>query len=201
VESHFLTVPTGRINRGRECIDMPEGSSLEIDDLVVLLLGAPAESPTTRDRIEGVTRLEKLIFLLERETDLKNVLKESADFKSHNFGPFSSKIYQAVDTLAAYGLLEDSADLSTSTMDSWEAQNLIGGNPTDPYASRTFTLTKRGRRYYEALAAEIPPGYLDELSRLKDRFATLPLRQLIRYVYQRYPNYTDRSLIREDILG
>ena len=55
---------------------------------------------------------------------------------------------------------------------------------------------------YKKLVIVTRKTRLQELvERFKQRFATLPLRQLIRYVYQRYPDYTDKSLIRKDILG
>lgn len=179
----------------------PQRPELEVDDAIVLLLGAPSRVPTLRNRVEGITRLEKLLFLLERETPLGEELSENPEFESHNFGPFSSKIYQAVDTLTAAGLLEDSTAIASSTEDAWEAEHLIGTSPSDPYATRNFSLTEKGQRYYKALINELRPGTEDLVERFKQRFAALPLRQLIRYVYQRYPDFTDKSLIRKDILG
>lgn len=173
---------------------------VEVDDAIVLLLGAPSESAALRDRIEGITRLEKLIFLLENETDLQNLLDEAAGFEAHNFGPFSSKIYQAVDTLAAAGLLEDSAELASSSEDFWEAEEVVGSKPADPYATRNFALTERGRRYYEALIKELPQSAEKSLAEFKARFGALPLRQLIRYVYKKYPAFTHNSLIKDEIL-
>jgi uncharacterized protein len=171
---------------------------IEIDDLVVLLLGAP--SPGGAGRLDGITRLEKLVFLLEKER-APQWLSEDADFTSHNFGPFSSKIYAAVDTLAAADLVLDSNNVTGSTEDVWEVENIIGEQVADPYSSRSFELTERGRRYYNALIRELPPKVEEELGSFKARFAVLPLRQLIRYVYQRHPEFTDKSVIRDDILG
>lgn len=173
-------------------------TTIETDDLIVLLLGAPGLSGST-GRIEGITHLEKLVFLIEKERK-PTWLTEDADFTSHNFGPFSSKIYTAVDTLAAADLLEDSASFSESTEDAWEAEHVIGETPSDPYATRNFALTERGRRYYSALLSELPRGTEDDLRDFKSRFAALPLRQLVRYVYERYPDFTEKSLIRDDIL-
>jgi hypothetical protein len=171
---------------------------IEVDDLVVLLLGTPAPSGES-GRIEGITRLEKLAFLVEKERN-PAWLSEHGDFVSHNFGPFSSKIYTAVDTLSAAELVEDSAAFASSTEDAWETEHVIGEIPSDPYATRNFELTQRGRRYYDALVRELPSGAADELRDFKARFAGLPLRQLIRYVYERYPHYTDKSIIRDDVL-
>jgi len=173
---------------------------VEVDDAIVLLLGAPAKAPALRDRIEGVTRLEKLVFLLQQETKLGELLTEDPKFESHNFGPFSAKIYQAVETLAAANLLEDSAQLSPSTEDSWEAEEVVGAAQGDRYATRNFTLTDRGRRYYAALIKDLPRSTESTLEEFKARFGALPLRQLIRYVYKKYPDYTDKSLIKDDVL-
>jgi hypothetical protein len=181
-------------------IDAPSsaGKRIETDDLVVLLIGAPG-GPHERGYLEGVTRLEKLIFLLERETPAAKWSTERADFRSHKFGPFSAKIYRAVDTLAAYGLLVDSAKEAQSPEDRWEAINVLG-TEVDAFTQRTFKLTGRGMRYYEVLVSLLPAEAEGVLTAFKDRFASLPLRQLVRYVYERYPEYTDKSEIRDEIL-
>jgi len=151
-------------------------------------------------RIEGVTRLEKLVFLVEHELQ-PGWLTASADFKAHNFGPFSEAIYQGVDQLAAARIIVDSEQPSPSTEESWEARNIVFETNDDPYATRNFELTERGWRYYKKLLEELPEGTEEELSRFKSDFAALPLRQLIRYVYEKYPSFTDKSLIRDEILG
>lgn len=178
-----------------------EGVPLEVDDAVVLLLGAPARSPFLKGRIEGITRLEKLVFLLDRESTISELLTERPDFVAHNFGPFSAKVYQAVETLEAAGLITDSATMSPTEEDSWESENVIGDELATAYTTRDFELTALGHRYYNALIFELPRGIERQLQDLKDRFGGLPLRQLIRYVYTRYPDLTDKSLIRDQILG
>jgi uncharacterized protein len=168
---------------------MATDSKLEIDDAIVLLLGAPSKIRKLVGRLEGVTRLEKLIFLLERETSAKKWLSEKGDFVAYNFGPFSAKVYQAVDMLAAAEIIKDSGTLTDNEEDSWEQKHVIG-----EYMIRDFELTEeRGWRYYRALVQSLPKGALEEITALKDRFATLPLRQLVRYVYHRYEEYTDHS--------
>lgn len=170
---------------------------IEVDDLLILLLGASGgRAPGV---IEGITRLEKLAFLIEQEAK-PAWLSEPVGFAADKFGPFSSKVYTAVDTLAAADLITDSSAVSPTTEDSWETGNIIGGDVGDPYASRTFTLTDLGRRYYDALVSELPAGAEQQLSEFKSTFATIPLRQLIRYVYQGHPSYTVNSIIREDVL-
>lgn len=175
---------------------------IEIDDAIVLLLGTGVPEGR-RARIQGVTRLEKLTFLLERETNSKEWLDEDAKFEPYNFGPFSRRVYDAVETLAAAGIVTDSARLAGDDMDTWEAREIIGEVPEggNSYTTRDFELTERGWRYYSALAKEVGPDALLELSAFKQRFGSLPLRQLVRYVYLRYPEFITKSLIRDDVLG
>lgn len=150
--------------------------------------------------MQGVTRLEKLVFLLERETSAKNWLSESADFRPYNYGPFSAKVYQAVDMLSAAGLIVDSKRKADTEDDTWEKRNVIGSNE-DPYTTRDFRLTDRGWRYYSAIRKNLVPEQLAELSSFKETFATISLRQLVRYVYERYDDFTSKSFIRDSVLG
>lgn len=177
---------------------MVQQTAIETDDVIVLLLGAPGGSDAA-GHLDGVTRLEKLVFLLERETPVRTWITEAADFRSDRFGPFSTKIYQAAEKLSNAGLLLDSARVSDNEEDRWEAVNLLGDEP-DPYTTRTFELTDRGMRYYRALIELLPRTAEDTLNQFKERFSTLPLRQLVRYVYERYPEFTDKSEIRDQIL-
>lgn len=172
----------------------------EVDDAIVLLLGAPTKVPSLKDRLEGITRLEKLVFLLEMETEVGKLLTERPNFKPHHFGPFSAEVYRAVEILKAAGLLSEMGRLSESPEDSWESANLILGDDVQ-YASRDFELTEKGRRYFEVLASLVGKDAVKTASKLKDQFGSLPLRQLIRYVYQRHESFTTRSKIREQILG
>ena len=180
-------------------MDANTSSPIEVDDAIVLILGAPSNAPALQGKVEGITRLEKLVFLLQKESEIGSFLTEDPGYRADNFGPFSVKVYQAVETLAAAELIKDSAELSQSTEDAWETSHLVG-NETDPYATRNFTLTTRGEKYYSALINELPSDAEKVLAQFKTRFAPLPLRQLIRYVYTKYPEFTHKSLIKDDIL-
>jgi hypothetical protein len=46
--------------------------------------------------------MERLLFLLEQETNSKEWLRQKGDFVPYTFGPFSEKVYQAVGTLSAF---------------------------------------------------------------------------------------------------
>ena len=166
-----------------EVLDLP----IEVDDAVILLLGGLHLA--TSGGVEGITKLEKLVFLLERESLVGRCLTENPEFSSHTFGPFSEKVYRAVDTLVAAELVLDSAKASDTNEDSWEMEQIIGIDEAR-YLTRTFTLSERGKLYYNALLLALPTEISDQLAEFKRRFATLPLRQLIRYIYLKYPVFT-----------
>lgn len=198
-----MSYPVARLGTDPTGFFSPEVSlnnPIEVDDAIVLLLGAKA-SGTSKGELHGITRLEKLVFLLERETKSNEWLTEDAEFEAYNFGPFSQRVYQAVDTLSSAGLIRDSDSLGTDESDTWETTSKIDDISIDPYKTRDFEMTDLGWQYFEALTQELPEGALSEIENFKSRFASLPLKTLVRYVYQRYADYTTKSLIRDQVLG
>lgn len=176
---------------------MPETPVFEVDDLIVILLGSPTRPGFQRGRLDGVTRLEKLVYLLEEETRVGEVLTESADYVPYNYGPFSKKVYEAVNMLEAAGLVKTTT--TGGSDDSVEARSFFGG--TDgPYAERRFVLTDRGREYYDVTSKELPDWVVPTVSEYKETFGSLPLRQLLRYVYENHPDMTTKSMIRDEVL-
>lgn len=171
----------------------------EVDDAIIFLLGVESRVPSLVGRLEGITRLEKLIFLLQNESQIGDLLDEDPEFDAHHFGPFSSKIYQAVETLELAGLIVDHAKYGGSPEDAWETVNIVGDDA--PYTSREFELTERGNRYFQALLKVVPAEAREQVRKIKDRFSSMPLRQLVRYVYERYPAFTVNSKIKDKILG
>lgn len=176
-------------------------AELEVDDTIVLLLGAPSKYGHLNNRINGITRLEKLVFLIEQAGDLDAFLAETAEFEPYNYGPFSRKVYQAVETLEAYGLLVEENAYAETSDDSWESEEIIGFEEPVNYSERRFVLTDRGRKYYQSLISDLPAGLPRQVGALKDRFGALPLRQLLRFVYLQFEEFTTRSVIKDDILS
>jgi uncharacterized protein len=179
-----------------------QAPEFDVDDAIVLLLGADAAGRNQSGEMKGITRLEKMVFLLKEETEAGKLLTQDPEFVAHNFGPFSKPVYQAVDKLVAAGLLLDSKRLSNNSDDSWEASRLLGADDVQTdYSTRDFKLTDLGREYYSALLEELPKSAVRQVNDLRARFENWRLRDLIRYVYERYEAYTVNSVIRDDILG
>ena len=51
-------------------MDASTPTPIEVDDAIVMILGAPSDAPTLQGRIEGITRLEKLVFCYRKKARL-----------------------------------------------------------------------------------------------------------------------------------
>lgn len=169
-------------------------TSLVGSDLVLLLLAAKTRVPEAADRINGITRLEKLLYLASRESDLPNQVQDRLEFIPYNYGPFSKGIYEAVDLLEDAGLVVERRAMDGKTIDNAEEAGLDIG--AAEYVERQFLLTPDGAMVAGLLAQE-HPDLVRLLSAIKDRYAGLTLNQLVHYVYTRYPEHTVNSVIRD----
>ena len=185
-----------------------EGGAPGLDqtDLILVLLAAPTSDPRQRFRCDGITRLEKLLFLLEAEEDyqeFRQEIKEPFAFEPYHYGPYSRDVYDAVDLLKALRLLrEQRVNVSTGLDVGEEGEALDVEDLSDPdaYVERRFTLTDDGQAIAKLLSTRLSPKGKQLLAELKERFGRMPLRQLLRYVYTNHEKYTTKSRIRSTLI-
>jgi hypothetical protein len=188
--------------------EKPEVESVQLDgeDIVLLILEAN-ERLFRKENFNGVTRLEKILFLLLKETKFEGIADFYA-FKAHNFGPFSKEVYEAVDFLESCGLIAVREKSYPSYYAGVGEASLLSeisasedGDEEDPVTmnakEKLFSLTTDGRKVAEIMREAVArrrPEDITELDRIMVRYSTLPLNQLIRYVYRRYPEMTGNSI-------
>ncbi len=169
-------------------------------DLVLLMLAAPTRVGPAQGRINGVTRLEKLLYLADRETDVSAVVADDPlVFTAYNYGPFSKEVYEAVDLLEESELLTEERQVDGRTLDSLEDLEVTGTADEDEYVTRCFVLTQAGEAVAQYLGRR-HPDVVKALSEVKDQYAGRSLSSLIRYVYQTYPESAEKSKIRDRYL-
>lgn len=157
----------------------------------------------------------KLVFLFEQEIYPKFYKSELDpdeifEFTAYDFGPFSAKLFEYVAMLEAYGLIEsresapgliDEADLAASdALLEVESEAHDG----DVLVSRdlTFSISDRGVRFLsEVVLPTLSSAQRAALDNLKVQVLSVSLRDLLRYVYSKYPEYAEKSRIRSEILG
>jgi uncharacterized protein YwgA len=185
-------------------------SGIEHADLVLLVLGAPTRDPDQDGKCRGITRLEKLTYLLEAESGLWNVARETPEhfnFKAYHYGPYTRELYDAVDLLVGIGLVNErrshvgtSLDLAEE-LESLEPRDLgvVGVSGDERYVEREFELSDKGRYISDVLAKRVGDDAVAEISKIKDHYGRMPLRQLLRDVYAQHPDMTVRSKIKDKL--
>ncbi len=188
-------------------------------DLVLLMLGADA-SETGESEVGGITRLQKLLFLLEKEQGFTPA-GSGFEFTAYKAGPYSAKLYDDLEFLENLGLLEsevaaEATDAEAAEVDLLDFDELLGdsaasstdGEPVDGFAAadayeeRRFSLTEDGRaRVQKMLENEELEPAVEGIRKIKSRFGSHSLHDLLYYVYTKYPELTVESEIKEQVLG
>jgi uncharacterized protein YwgA len=166
--------------------------------------------------IEGKTRITKMMFLFNKEIypklDVTDITSEDLlpKFVAYNYGPFSKDVHEQLYIFCNIGFLSikerelnivDSEELDvTDDLEGIEDVNdkLVGGNPT----VEQFVLTDRGKNFVkEKILSLLTSTQIEILTKFKERIITMPLKDILSYVYRKYPDFIENSLIKEQVLG
>ena len=119
--------------------------------------------------VVGRTRLIKELFLLKKGYGLKQIEYE---FIPYWYGPFSPEIYA------------DLAELKDDRI--LESRDSVGGE--------VLSLTPAGVASAQVLERSVDADLIMKIRDCKERFNSKPFDELVAYVYERWPEYTSRSL-------
>ncbi len=176
---------------------MPEQSrQLDKEDVLLLLLFSMS-GEEAKESVASITRVEKMMYLLQEETEFSSKLQDRFEYKPWKFGPFSKGIYESLDLLFSLDLL----DIEVRELPNYpeyterDELKLIGMEEEEPVIEKVFTLADRGKRVAKKLRASISKKDWAELITLKRRFEGVPLTALIQYVYTNYPETTSESVL------
>jgi DNA-binding PadR family transcriptional regulator len=179
--------------------------------LILALLCAPDRLGNNYGPIVGITRLEKLIFLVKKESSILTALPSEDDFnfRPYRMGPFTPEVYDEIDFLESLGLVEsrkvgqdknveaveDNLFFSNQILDKYQKKEVL-----DTGETREYRLSAEGKKVAKKIFDELPDGEKRFLMNLKRKFNDMDLKQLLRYIYQKYPTYAMQSEIK-DYLG
>jgi len=133
------------------------------------------------DQVEGRTRLQKLVFLMEQELD--EVPAASLDSPDYNFipydyGPFSKELYDDLDSLEEAGFI----DVEEEPM-------------ADGKVKYIYRLTRQGQSWVQNQLADSSAGEAHSLAEnLASEYNDMLLSDLIDEVYAEYPEYAENSV-------
>ncbi len=138
--------------------------------------------------IIGRTRFQKIMFIIEQEVpEIRKYFIESYDWSPYHYGPFSDKLLGDLAWLDYWEFIEiddNSLDIDSES------------------ASAIYKITDKGKKFVEekilpALSKEL----IIKLEEIKKKYRKMNLFELIKYIYENYPDYTVRSKIREIVLS
>jgi predicted DNA binding CopG/RHH family protein len=162
-----------------------------LKELLILLLDSPG--PRGGDpAVRGMTRLQKLLFVIDKQLGT-----DPSRFYAHNYGPFDEQVNDAADALQMRGLVQGITPprAAPPTVEEMMASVLRHAGPR---VDEVYALTAEGR----AAAAELRRK--DKVyARLAEQIQALRKEwdrpDLVERVYDAFPEYTGRSLIKDKV--
>ena len=189
-------------------------SDINRTELLLSLLYADTDQesaldPQNSESVEGITRLEKLLFLLKKKEGFLESVPQNDDFQFVPFrmGPWTEAVYDEVDFLESLGLLSKSSLKKRSIEDQAHNEELFGEGILDKYQlkvssssdteSEIFSLTEKGREIAKVIWEKLSEDEKLRIFRVKKRYNKMNLNQFLRYIYKTFPNYSVDSEIKE----
>ena len=148
--------------------------SVDPKDVIMLILGV-------QNDIVGFTRFVKYLFL----TCQSGIFQKDEliiPWKSHHYGPYWTEFDAFVITLSNQKLLTMKKEIT------------IAGNTTTK-----FSITVKGRQSFQDLAQKYQEQ-LDDLKSLIRSNQNRSLASLLKFVYEKYPEFTTNSVIKDQVL-
>lgn len=121
-------------------------------------------------------QLQKAVFLFQKMMPEETVTADYYNFTPYNYGPFSSAVYDDVNTLAEEGLAKVSYVASQGYRD--------------------YSATPEGVAAGKELAAKLPKDTAEYAGTLIDWVRQQSFTSLVSAVYQKFPEYKVNSVFR-----
>ena len=186
-------------------------SKLLGSDYLLLLLYINGKEP-----IKGSVRLTKMMFLFNEQ--IVPVLKRNGleseklpEFIAYNYGPFSKDLYEQLDLFTGIGFMQVRDLNETEEMSG--VDNIVEKEFVDECyeddeetksenSYREYCITDIGSGFVESeLLGKLTSSQLGLLRQYKKKITEMTMKQLLHYVYTRYPQYAEKSLIKDEVLG
>ncbi|MGD0330092.1 MAG: hypothetical protein ABSB40_06545 [Nitrososphaeria archaeon] len=150
-----------------------EGNDINLKrrDYLLALLSSLGDKNTENNPIDGRLRLMKGLFLIAEEVD-KSLLNE---FEPWTYGPINFKVYTDLEDLQKEKLLMD--------------------DKTQRISIGYYYLTKKGKAKAKRIIESFNDEQIDKIRDIKSTITKNSLRDLLKLVYSKYPEYATKSVI------
>lgn len=165
-------------------------------ELILLLLYQPGATGNLGEQVVGRTRLMKLLFLLSQEEKIDSFLSEKQQFVPFRYGPYDADVYDDLEALEELNLVKVSGPSTESRGD--ERDNVAEDDVYD--VNTRYELTPLGESKAKELLTTAPKDVVKRITNVKTTFGTMPLVELLHYVYRKYEDYASASEIKGKVL-
>jgi len=164
-----------------------------LKELMVYLLHAT--NRRGQSAIEGTTRLQKLMFVVEQ------TLATKTSFYAYNYGPFNEGIYDEAEALQVAGFMQGAAPSSTTMPTFEEMRSVVVHRAGSTNGDNVFVLTPKGHALAEELRRkdEHHEGVYEVVASVREEWDVPNLQDLVDRVYEEYPKFTEKSRIRDEV--
>src|SRR3989442_11328764 len=143
-------------------------------NLLLMLVGLDSDPAG----LGGMTRLQKFLFLLEREEGMK-LAAGGYEFEAYKAGPYSPQLYDDLEFLENLGYLEsevtsEASDAEAAEIDRLSFDHLMSNDTEaetpDSYEERRFRLSETGKeRLRQLLQSPDSAPVIDKIRRIKSK--------------------------------
>ena len=171
-------------------------------DVLLVLLYSPGTSNKEGEPIHGITRLVKLMFLLEKETSFKDIINNNYKFDAYDYGPFSNEIFDDIEALKSTGILNESrtSGQKLECIDYEENEMNVYERISGISSVKKYELTPKGISIGKVFFESLPNDKKNEIIGMKREYNSMSIKRLLTYVYRKYPEVTKKSVIKDQIL-
>jgi predicted DNA binding CopG/RHH family protein len=165
---------------------------VSLKELMLLLLDT-ANPRTGQAAVRGITRLQKLLFVIE-----KRLANDPSRFYAYTFGPFDEQVNDAADALETRGLLEGPSHITAEPPGVEEMMASVLRRRGQREEPQTFALSQEG----QAVAARLRrsnAAYEELTSRIRHLREEWDRPDLIERIYEAFPEYTTQSAIKDKV--
>ena len=184
-------------------------------DILLAFLYYQGTTDKVCEPIVGKTRITKMMYIFEQEMKSKFSNLEDGElfeFFAYNYGPYSKELMENIAFFESISFID--AEETDELMIPDEIEDMLSDlNDSVGYGAEIlleevdipnqirYKLTDRGRMYFEdKILNELSEEQQKLLINFKRKINSLSLDQILSYVYNKYPDSTEKSVIKEKYL-
>ncbi len=167
-------------------------------DILIALLYATGSSRRFGEPIRGITRLQKLLFLLWKEGHFYEAVPNLYNFQAYDYGPCMDDLYDDLEFVEELGLVKVDEVPSGNEYEGGDEEAFLrdfGFRFAKSGTRRDFSLTATGLAAGKELFDSLAAHDQESLRLIKQKYNGLPFWDLLRYVYKKYPAFAAKSVL------